>query len=152
MLDTCTVIQLANENKDLLQFVKNAALNQVDFCYSVKTVEELNILSESQNFPPDKRQANANRGFFINSSQQQANRILNKINKIPNMCKEPIGEINSDMIPKIQENALKYKLRWGDAVILTIAKENNINGIVTFDGDYNHVAEDLTIFKGNNKV
>lgn len=152
MLDTCSVIQLAADNQASLFFAQKAAESQITLCYSLKTLEELHILSESQNIPKEKWKARNNMGFLINKSQEQVDRIMNKIHKIPNMFNEPIGTFDYEVYKEARENEREFKLRWGDAVIYTMAKKNEIDGIMTFDGDYSTVARDLTIFKGNKKV
>ncbi|XZH19979.1 type II toxin-antitoxin system VapC family toxin [Clostridium perfringens] len=151
MLDTCSIIQLALDNEESVNFATEAAENNVTLCYSLKTLEELQILSESQNIPKDKRQANLNMNFFINKSQEQAERILNKIHKLPNMYNEPIGTLNYEVYSKARENQKEFNLRWGDAVIYTMAKNSDIDGIMTFDGDFRNVRNNITIFKGNKK-
>ncbi len=151
MLDTCTIMELFKENNDIVDFVKRAGTEQVVFCYSIKSMEELHIMVEKQNIPDNKRQAENNMMFHIKKSQEQVKRIIDKINKIPNMYTEPIGNMDYNLYLKAKETEKEYKLRWGDAVICTIAKENNINSIVTFDKDFKCASNDLVIFKGNKR-
>lgn len=150
MLDTCAVIQITNKNPDAIKFLDKTNMNDVAIVQSIKTAEELMISSQNRNIPKEKRQANQHMGFFIKSSVTECERYINAIKEIPNFM-GTVGEINQDIYNKALENTVSYNLRWGDAVIYTIAKEKGIDAILTFDGDFSRVSNEITIFKGIKK-
>lgn len=149
MIDTCTAKNIMNGQEEALKFAKATADNNIVLCYSIKTIEELNIINQRINIPPNKRQAMPNMGYYLTQGFIQTEQILNKLNKLPNMLPEAIGVINNEITKKATENGKEYKLRWGDSIIYTLAVENDIDGIWTYDGDYKSVSNNITIFKGN---
>lgn len=151
LLDTCSAIKLSQGDELTVKFLTETLKNNIGIGYSIKTLEEITIYSESQNIPYDKRQANKFIGNYINKSEEQADRIINKINKFPNVFKEPVGVLDNEIIKKAKQNKNSYKLKWGDAVIYTIAEDLKFDGIITHDSDFSRVNSNMRIFKLNNK-
>jgi hypothetical protein len=142
ILDTCSIFHLAANQADAIKFAKFTLTNDIMLCYTIKSVEELNIVKESQCIPQDKRIASPNMPQYLQNSQQQVNAMLNTLHQLPNIYPEPIGEINSTTITDAQENALKHTLRWGDAMIYTLAKQNDCSYIWTYDRDWKNMDDD----------
>lgn len=146
MLDTCVMINLASKDSAALEFVRYTLQNNIMLCYSSKSIEEIYIRSQSKNIPKDKRQAIPKIDIYINDSFNDADSIINAVNILPNMFKEPIGVVSPDNIKNIRNNSIQHTLGWGDATIYTLAKENEINHIWTVDRDWSRVKDsDMTI-------
>lgn len=141
VLDTCSMINLVAGYQDALNFAKFTLDNNIMLCYTIKSVEELHIMKESRIVPNDKQVASPNIGTYIRQSNFQANKILETINLLPNMYGDPIGNIDSKVLGQAELNANTNKLRWGDAVIYTLAKQNNFNYIWTYDKDWSNVID-----------
>lgn len=146
MLDTCTMINLASGQKDALEFVKFTLNNEIMLCYSSKSVEELNIMKQSKIFPRDKREANKEMDKFLEQSFLEKDGIINTLNTLGNMYPHPIGSTDGNILNEAELNSTKHKLRWGDAMIYTMAKQNDINCIWTYDQDWKNVNDkDMTV-------
>lgn len=148
MLDTCVMFNLASSNRDanVTNFAKFALNNDIMFCYSYKSVEEINIKSQYTTIPRNKRTALPQIGKYVADSFNKSEAILNVVNTLPNVYNEPVGSVDADILEKIRNNSLKHNLRWGDAAIYTIAKENGINYIWTMDSDLSRIVDsDMTI-------
>lgn len=142
MLDTCTLINLATGDKSTLDFAKFTLNNDIMLCYSSKTEEELQIIQESKYIPKNKRVANLNMNNYLQESYNSTDSILNVVHALPNMFPNSI-EFSGEGLNKIsRENALAHNLRWGDAVIYTIAKNNDIKYIWSHDKDWTSVKDD----------
>lgn len=140
-LDTCSMINLASGDQRALNFARFTLNNNITLCYTIKSVEELQIIKEAHEIPKDKRQASLNMSNYIQNSYTEANNIITTINSLPNMYDEPIGEMNFDVIKQAKINAIAYNLRWGDAIIYTLIKQNEINHIWTFDKDWSNISD-----------
>ncbi len=151
MLDTCSVIEITNNNQEALNFIGETQKNNIALCYSIKTVEEINIIVQSKEIPKDKRLANLYLKNYINKSYNSADRIMNIINKIPNMYDQAIGSIDYNILNQAEVSGREFNLRWGDAVIYSLAKANDIDAIWTYDSDYKDASKNIVIFKGNKK-
>lgn len=146
MLDTCVMINLASKDNAALEFARYTLQNNIMLCYSSKSIEEIYIRSQSRNIPRNKRQAIPKIDMYINNSFNDANSIINAVNILPNMFKEPIGVVSPDNIKKIKNNSIQHTLGWGDATIYTLAKENDIKYIWTVDRDWSRLKDsDMTI-------
>lgn len=142
VLDTCSMINLASGFQNAIDFANFTLNNDIMLCYTVKSVEELHIMKEGRIIPKDKRIASLNMRTYIAQSDFQVSQILNTINLLDNMYGEPIGHIDSETWKQTRINADTHKLRWGDAMIYTIAKQNNLNHIWTYDQDWSNVIDD----------
>lgn len=140
-LDTCSILNLVSGDQQALNFARFTLNNDITLCYTIKSVEELHIIKEAQNIPKNKRMALPNMGNYLQQSYAEANTILATINSLPNMYDEPIGNINAEVLRQAEINAITHKLRWGDAIIYTLVKQNNIGHIWTFDKDWSNVID-----------
>lgn len=142
MLDTCTIINLAAGDTNTLDFAKFTLNNDIILCYSSKTEEELQIIQESKIIPRNKKVANLNMNNYLKNSYNSTDSILNTVHSLPNMFPNSI-EFSGEGLNKIsRENALIHNLKWGDAVIYTIAKNNGIKCIWSHDKDWTSVQDD----------
>lgn len=142
LMDTCSIIKLVSGEQNAVDFAKFALNNDIMLCYSVKSLEELNIISQSKNFPKGVKKININNEVAINQSLVDADNAISILTKLPNVYPEPIGMIDSKAIEEIKNNSIKHKLRWGDATIYTQAKQNEIKYIWTYDQDWVNVDDD----------
>lgn len=141
LLDTCTMLNLASRKPDALKFAEFALNNDIMFCYTSKSIEELHIMKQAKIIPKDKREAAPNMKDFLIRSYNISNNIINTMNTLPNMYPNPIGSIDTDIMDDIQTNSKKHNLRWPDATIFTLAKKNDINYIWTYDRDWVNVCD-----------
>ncbi|NOW85903.1 putative nucleic acid-binding protein [Clostridium beijerinckii] len=141
VLDTCSLINLASGDQDALNFAQFTLDNNITLCYTVKSVEELQINKEAQTIPKNKQVALPNMTSYLQQSYLKADAILTTVNSLPNMYDEPIGNINNGVLQQAKINAINNKLRWGDAIIYTLTKQSNFNYIWTFDKDWSNVVD-----------
>lgn len=123
-------------------FLKYTALNKNILCITVKTYEELNIKVQSNFIPHNKSTFNKDKQLYLNHSNTLVDNIMSSLNKLPNFYPEPIGVINANTLKEIQNNQIKHGLKWGDATIYTLTKQENMSNICSIDGDWSGVQDD----------
>ena len=144
LADTNIILDLVGKNRppwrviQVQNFFKELAKNDNLLLTTVKTWEELAIIIQSENLPKTKKELRNNYNTF-NIANDQLEQIKTLFNSLPNVYDEPIGAINNDILPKIQANCLKHKLKWPDSTIYTIGIENSISNFWSSDGDWTTV-------------
>lgn len=143
LLDTNIIIDIAgydNTTNPRVQEIKNClkelSHNNVIGVISTKTWEELNIIVERDIIGNKHKNPSTDMELLTSQVDDTMDSIQNSLNSFPNIYSEPIGSIDDKTLKNARENRSKYKLRWGDSIILAIAQENEIKNILTCDKDY----------------
>ena len=150
LIDTSVLLELVGYDEQTLRteevkdFFTRLAYNNNIITTSVKTWEELNIIL-GRKLPKDKRNLFNNSNGFTNL-YQKVEIVKETFNALPNVYSEPIGVIDNEIINKAQENAVKYKLKWGDSTIVSIAEREDVEHIWSLDCDYANVNNGMNIY------
>lgn len=148
LLDTNVVIDLtgygnstSNRAVETVEFMKDMSHRNSIFVVPLKVWEELNIIVERDIIGNQHKNPNVDLNALTNNVETTLLNLKNSLNIFPNIYPEPIGQIDNNVCQKANENRKKYGLKWGDAIILAIAQEENINNILTFDKDYIKISD-----------
>lgn len=150
LADTSVLLELTGydnktvRTKEVHDFFVRLAYNNNIITTSVKTWEELNIILGSK-LPKDKSKLVNNTNAFTDINQK-VELIRGTFNALPNVYSEPIGIIDNNIIKMAQENAVKYNLKWGDSIIVSIAEHEKVSHLWSLDSDYAKVNNGISIY------
>ena len=155
VLDTSVIIEIWGTSKNKKKFnkklcrdflIKTAVAGNI-LCITTKTFEELSIIAESNIVPGDKSIFNLNKPLYLGQANSTTNSMISSLNNLPNFYPEPIGRVDGETVKTIQANQITHGLKWGDATIYTLTKQEGINNICSLDGDWLDVQDsNMTLY------
>lgn len=129
-------------------FVQTLAVNNISFATTIKTHEELRInMTYSMVGSGRKRKtAIASNPTALVPVVKAVAEIEKTLAGFSNYYPEPLGQIDAELLRGIDQ-LMSLGVQHGDAVIYLLSKREDINHIISLDGDFTLIADtNLTIY------